>query len=708
MSASPATIALIGNPNAGKSSLFNQLTGLRQKTGNFPGVTVDKKVGFCRLDEQTQVRIIDLPGTYSLYPKSMDEKVVLDILANPNSPDYPDLAVVVIDASNLKRNLLLFTEINDLGLPVVLALNMLDVAKQSGLEVHTHLLKSELQVPIVEINARNGEGLDLLKQTIFQTLTAGNYKVNAAYFEAQPHAPELIDQIKTAFKLNNDYLALHYAHQYPTMSFLSPAQKTAIGELGHQHSFENPVLQARETIARYETIGNLITHSVTYSEKEEKKSFGNRLDQIFLHRFWGYFIFFAILFLIFQAIFAWAQYPMDWIDASIGSLNGFLQESLPDSPLTSLLTDGLIAGMGGVLIFIPQIAILFAFISILEESGYMSRVVFIMDKIMRKFGLNGKSVVPLISGAACAVPAIMATRNIGSWNDRLITIFVTPLTSCSARIPIYTILIALVVPEKKLFGLSFLNLQGFALMGIYLLGFAAALSSAWIMKLILRTGEKSYFIMELPTYKMPRWNHVGLTIVEKVRAFVWEAGKIIVAISIVLWVLSSYGPGNQMEEAEARVKRENSSLPPSELENRIASQKMEASYAGHFGKFIEPVLKPLGYDWKIGIALITSFAAREVFVGTMSTIYSLGNKTEDDSTIKERMHSEVNPATGGPMYTPALAFSLLIFYAFAMQCMSTLAVVYRETKSWRWPLLQLFYMTGLAYLSAFLVYNALK
>jgi len=708
LSASPATVALIGNPNAGKSSLFNQLTGLRQKTGNFPGVTVDKKVGFCRLEDQIQVRIIDLPGTYSLYPKSLDEKVVLDILANPNSPDYPDLAVVVVDASNLKRNLLLFTEINDLGIPVILALNMLDVAQQSGLEVHTHLLKSELQVPMVEINARNGEGLTLLKQTILQTLNAGNHQGKAAYFEAQPHAPELINRIKKEFQLNNDYLALHYAHQYPKMGFLNPAQKTAIGELGHQHAFENSVLQARETIARYETIGHLITHSVTYSEKEEQSSFSSQLDQILLHRFWGYFIFFGILFLIFQAIFSWAQYPMDWIDASIASINGFLQERLPDSPLTSLLTDGLIAGMGGVLIFIPQIAILFAFISILEESGYMSRVVFIMDKLMRKFGLNGKSVVPLISGTACAVPAIMATRNIGSWKDRLITIFVTPLISCSARIPIYTILIALVVPEKKLFGLSLLNLQGFALMSLYLLGFGAALLSAWVMKLILRTGEKSYFIMELPTYKMPRWNHVGFTIVEKVRAFVWEAGKIIVAIAIVLWVLASYGPGNQMEQAEARVKRANSSLTPSALQNRIASQKLEASYAGHFGKWIEPVLKPLGYDWKIGIALITSFAAREVFVGTMSTIYSLGSHTEDDATIRERMHSEINPATGEPMYTPALAFSLLIFYAFAMQCMSTLAVVYRETKSWRWPLLQLFYMTGLAYLSAFLVYNAFK
>jgi ferrous iron transport protein B len=706
--ASSTVIALIGNPNSGKSSLFNQLTGLRQKTGNFPGVTVDKKVGLCKLDEQTEVRVIDLPGTYSLYPKSLDEKVVLDILTNPQSPDYPTLAVVVVDASNLKRNLLLYTEIRDLGIPVVLAINMLDVARQSGLVVHTELLKKELQVPIVEINARVGEGLGALKKTILQTLNGVHQQASTSYFIPNSNTPELIHQIKEEFSLKNDYLALHYAQQHQRIGFLSPEQKNRIDALCKEYAFGSQSLQAKETIARYQIIGDLLNKVVSTEGVEEKETFSTRVDQIILHRFWGYFIFFGILFLIFQAIFAWASYPMDWIDGSIASLNAFLQEKLPESPLTSLLTDGLIAGMGGVLIFIPQIAILFAFISILEESGYMSRVVFIMDKIMRKFGLNGKSVVPLISGAACAVPAIMATRNIGNWKDRLITIFVTPLISCSARIPIYTILIALVVPEKKLFGMDFLNLQGFALMALYLLGFAAALLSAWVMKLVLRTKEKSYFIMELPTYKMPRWDHVGLTILEKVKAFVWEAGKIIVAISIVLWVLASYGPGDQIQQAEARARQENTSLSPSELDNLIASEKLEASYAGHFGKFIEPVIKPLGYDWKIGIALITSFAAREVFVGTMSTIYSLGSETDDDSTIKNRMRSEINPATGEAMYTPALAFSLLIFYAFAMQCMSTLAVVHRETKSWRWPLIQLVYMTSLAYISAFLVYNTLQ
>jgi ferrous iron transport protein B len=432
------------------------------------------------------------------------------------------------------------------------------------------------------------------------------------------------------------------------------------------------------------------------------------LDKFFLHPVGGYVFFLAILFVMFQAVFTWATYPMDLIDGGVAALNDWLKGVLPESALTALLTDGLIAGIGGVLIFIPQIAFLFLFISLLEETGYMSRVMFIMDKLMRRFGLNGKSVVPLISGVACAVPAIMSTRSIGSWKDRLITILVTPLMSCSARLPIYTVLIALVVPEKNtLFGLF--NLQGVALFGLYLLGFFMALVSAWVMKVILQAKEKSYFIMELPTYKGPRFKHVALTIWNSVNAFVFEAGKIIVAISIVLWVLASYGPGDKIAQSEARVRQENPTLQGVELANKISAQKLENSYAGHFGHFVEPVIRPLGYDWKIGIALITSFAAREVFVGTMSTIYSMGGEVDDENaTIKNRMRAEINPATGKPMYDAALGFSLLIFYAFAMQCMSTLATTYRETKSWKYPLIQFGYMTALAYLSAFAVYQLLS
>ena len=399
---------------------------------------------------------------------------------------------------------------------------------------------------------------------------------------------------------------------------------------------------------------------------------------------------------------------MDLIDSGIANLNDFLKTNLPPTKLTDLLTDGLIAGIGGVLIFIPQIAFLFLFISMLEETGYMSRVMFIMDKLMRRFGLNGKSVVPMISGVACAVPAIMSTRSIGSWKDRLITIMVTPLMSCSARLPIYTVLIALVVPEKSmLFGI--LNLQGVVLFAMYLLGFFTALISAYVMKLFLKVRERSYFIMELPSYKTPRFSHVLLTILNSTKAFVFEAGKVIVAISIVLWVLASYGPGDAIEQAEIYVKVQNPTLSGIELQNKISSQKLENSYAGRFGKLIEPAIKPLGYDWKIGIALITSFAAREVFVGTMSTIYSLGGEAnEENSTVMKRLRAEINPKTGKPMYDMALGFSLLIFYAFAMQCMSTLAVTYRETKSWKYPTIQFVYMTSLAYISAFIVYQLLK
>ncbi|MDQ2656971.1 MAG: ferrous iron transport protein B, partial [Bacteroidota bacterium] len=422
-----------------------------------------------------------------------------------------------------------------------------------------------------------------------------------------------------------------------------------------------------------------------------------------------YLLFFAVLFLIFQAIFAWATLPMDLIDLLFANLSQYLHGALPDGPLTSLLADGIVPGIGGIVIFVPQIAILFAFISILEESGYMARVVFLMDKMMRRFGLNGKSVVPLMSGVACAIPAIMATRTIDNWKERMITIFVTPLMSCSARLPVFTILIALIVPEQRLLG--FFNLQGIALMGLYMLGFVAAIGSAWVMKQIIRVRERSFLIMELPTYRIPRWSNVGYTIIEKTKAFVLEAGKVIMAISIVLWVLASYGPGDKVSNAREYVLAESQNLRLTEqgLEDRIAAFKLENSYAGVIGKALEPAIRPLGYDWKIGIALVTSFAAREVFVGTMATIYSIGSAGDDgDTTIKTRMKQEINPETGGPRFTPAVGFSLLIFYLFAMQCMSTLAVVYRETRGWKWPILQLLYMTALAYVSAWIVYQVLS
>jgi ferrous iron transport protein B len=697
-------IALVGNPNSGKSSLFNHLTGLKQKTGNFPGVTVDKRTGSLKLAD-CRVEIMDMPGTYSLYPKSLDEKIVIDLLANPADDLYPDLVVVVIDASNLKRNLLLFTEIKDLGLPVVVALNMTDVAQQHGLLTDLQALQHELHVPVVSINARNGDGIASLKFLLNKRLTEKPALNGEFYFvnPAEAHA-ELVGNIREKFHLQNDYLAWQYAQQGDNFYFLNREQKKILA--GLTENLPRNSLQAGETVARYMQIGSILKQSQQFVEPVEKETFTQKIDKILLHRIWGYWVFFALLFLIFQAVFTFAQYPMDWIDGGMAALSGWLKNTLPESRLVDLLADGIVAGIGGVVVFIPQIALLFAFIAILEESGYMSRIMFIMDKMMRRFGLNGKSVVPLISGVACAVPAIMAARGIDNWKERLITIFVTPLMSCSARIPVYTILIALVVPDKSLWGVF--NLQGLALMGMYLLGFGAAIGSAWVMKMVLKTKEKSYFIMELPTYKMPKWRNVAYTVWEKVRTFVLEAGKVIVAVSVILWVLASYGPGDAMEKARQAALSENARLPAGEQANHLAARRLEASYAGQFGKFIEPAIKPLGYDWKIGIALITSLAAREVFVGTVSTIYSLGQSDEVSETLKVRMKAERNPDTGGVMYTPALAFSLLVFYCFALQCTSTLAVVYRETKSWLYPAAQLFYMTGLAYIGALLVYTLMR
>ncbi|WP_044129374.1 ferrous iron transport protein B [Rudanella lutea] len=702
----PPVIALVGNPNAGKSSLFNQLTGLRQKTGNFPGVTVDKKSGTWPLDAQTTATIVDLPGVYSIYPKSLDEQLVTDILANPAHPDYPDVAIVVVDASNLHRNLLLFTQIADLGVPTILALNMLDVARDEGKEVNGARLAMRLGVPVIRINARTGEGLDQVRKAVQVQLQQPTLPAKLFYDPAE-EIPDLIGETREQYKLDNNYLALQYLIQHDGFSFLGTEQRQGLDALIARHDFSEIKFQANETITRYKRIAALLTEAVTQQKTDGQLTWSQKLDRVLLHPVWGYALFGLIMLLIFQAIFAWATPLQDFIDEGVAWLNGTLKETLPPGPLTDLLTDGILAGIGGILVFIPQIGFLFLLVALLEESGYMARVMVIMDRIMRKFGLNGRSVVPLISGVACAVPAIMATRSIGTRRDRLITILVTPLMSCSARLPIYTILIALVVPNERVLGLF--NLQGLALMGLYLLGLLSALIAAYVLKLILKTKERSFFIMELPTFKLPRWNHVGLTVWESVRSFVWEAGRVILAISIVLWVLANYGPGDSMQQAEDRVRAQSVGVEAAELDNRVASERLEASYAGRFGHFIEPAIRPLGYDWKIGIALLSSFAAREVFVGTMATIYSIGDGGDEEGvTIRERLKAERNPTTGGPMYTEALAWSLLIFYVFAMMCMSTLAATLHETKSWKWPAVQLVYMMLLAYGAAYLTYQALS
>ncbi|MDO7848739.1 ferrous iron transport protein B [Hymenobacter sp. M29] len=711
----PVRIALIGNPNSGKTSLFNQLTGLNQKVGNFPGVTVDRKTGVAQLTPGQRAEIIDLPGTYSLYPKSLDEKVITDLLYDKTTDNYPDFVVVTVDASNLRRSLLLFTQLGDLGLPAVLALNMMDVAERHGVNIDLPALERELGVPIIPMNARNGIGIAALKIVMAQRLDT----LPVRCWEPDEKLLPMVRQIRYYFDLHNDYLALHYAQQYRQISFLSADEKAHIQELTQQYDFDATAQQAAETIARYARINEILLETVTVTRTEQREPVSNRIDRVLTHRVGGYLIFLGILFLLFQAIFAWAQYPMDWIDQGISGLSATIQDNF-HGPLIRLLTEGVLAGLGGVLIFIPQIALLFGFLAVLEETGYMARVTFLMDKLMRPFGLSGKSVVPLISGLACAVPAIMGARTIESWKDRMITIFVTPLMSCSARIPVYTVLVALVVPDRAAWGIF--NLRGVALMTLYLLGLFSALGSAWALKKLLKARERSYFIMEFPVYQWPRWKNVGLTIYQKVQAFVLQAGKVIVAISVLLWVLASYGPGNRQDEAVSQLimqqnigfsspeamARYNKEHPEyqEDMARRVASARLENSYAGTFGHLIEPAIRPLGYDWKIGIALLTSFAAREVFVGTISTIYSVGQDA-DMGTLQQKLSAERDDA-GQPFFTPARAFSLLVFYVFAMQCMSTLAVTYRETKSWRWPLAQLVYMTGLAYAAAFVVYQVLK
>jgi ferrous iron transport protein B len=699
-STSVEKIALVGNPNSGKSSLFNHLTGLNQKIGNFPGVTVEKRSGYCRLEEGKSVEIIDFPGIYSIYPRSLDERIVSEVLLDHHSNSTPDKIVVVADATNLKRGLLLVTQIMDLGLPTVLVLTMMDLAAKAGLSYDLTALSKKLSIPVIGINARKGVGLESLQKVLSNSTAPTKSPVFPIWKEVEVPVAEL----RTRIGVDNDYEAYLFLEQPQSLKFLNEEKKRIVDEVRAKYQFFPGKFQGAETIQRYGYIQDLLNSVTLRNPHQGWKKNTTAIDKILTHKIWGYVIFMAVLFLIFQAIFPWASIPMEYIDKWFAQLSSFLDAILPAGALTRLLSQGIIPGIGGIVIFVPQIAILFAFISILEESGYMARVVFLMDKVMRKFGLNGKSVVPLISGVACAIPAIMATRTIDNWKERTITILVTPLISCSARLPIFTILIAMIVPDTK--ALGFFNLQGLALMGLYLLGFIAAIGSAWIMKQIIQLKERSYLIMELPTYRFPKWSNVGYTILEKTKAFVFEAGKIILAISIILWVLASFGPGESMETAYETVKANSPDLISNvDLADKVAAYKLEHSYAGIIGKAIEPVIKPLGYDWKIGIALITSFAAREVFVGTMATIYSIGSHSGENATIKDRMQEEINPDTGTARFTPAVGLSLLVFYTFAMQCMSTLAVVYRETKGWKWPAIQLIYMTALAYVSAFAVFQ---
>jgi len=699
-------IALVGNPNSGKSSLFNCLTGLNQKVGNFPGVTVDKKIGSTFLTDSINAEIIDLPGTYSLYPGRQDEWVSYKVLLNQDKEIKADVIVAVADASSLKRNLLFCTQIIDLKVPVVIALTMMDMAKRKGIKIDIAALERELGVPVVAVNPRKDKGISQLKKAIELTAQRLYHSPVRDFIDNNALAEPSIAEVKKYLPQLSDYAAIHYLINHESFDLNETMQKT-IEDIELKNNFNPTRTQAEEILQRYGRIRHVMQQAVSEPDPLQKSLFTEKLDSILLHRRWGYLILLSVLFLLFQSVFWLAQFPMDWIDLGFANLSQSLASSLPDNRWTDLLLNGVIAGLSGILMFVPQIMILFGLITLLEDSGYMARISFLSDRLMRSVGLNGKSVMPMISGFACAVPAIMSARSIENRKERLLTILITPLMSCSARLPVYTILIGLVIPKTYLLG--FLGVQGLVMMGLYLLGLVMALIVSYVAKWFIKIKEKSFFILELPTYRSPRWGNVLPTMINKAKIFVFDAGKVIMIISLVLWALCSFGPGNKMQQIAQ--KYEQLKLQPGanvvQVNKEYQSEKLESSYAGILGKTIEPAITPLGYDWKIGIALITSFAAREVFVGTMATIYSVGDNDEGSLLLKEKMKAAVRP-DGKPVFNLASGLSLMIFYVFAMQCMSTLAVVKRETRGWKWPIIQLLYMTGLAYVMSWVVYQIFK
>jgi len=706
MASNKIHIALVGNPNSGKTSLFNTLTGLNQKVGNFPGVTVDKKSGNFSVGEGMKAELIDLPGSYSLYPRRADEWVSYRVLMNQDEDVKADVVVIVADASTLKRNLLFVSQIIDLKIPAVLALTMMDVARKKDIIIDIKSLERELGIPVVPVNPRKNKGIEALKKALEAT---AQQRYRPPAFDFIPNkslAPEAVAAVRELLPHLSDYAAIHHLIHHESF-LLNEQQQEQIEAIEVKNKVQHTRLQAEEIMQRYQRIKQIVQTTISEKSPVKKQLIAEKLDRVLLHRTWGYAILVAVLFLLFQSIFWLAQYPMEMIELFFLKTTNWFASWMPEHVLTDIFLNGVLAGLGGIFVFVPQIMILFGLITIIEETGYMARIGFLTDKIMRKVGLNGKSVMPMISGFACAVPAIMSVRNIENQKERLLTILVTPLMSCSARLPVYTILIALVIPKINYLG--FLSLQGLVMMGLYIFSVIIALIVSYIAKRFINLKEKSFFILELPLYRHPRYRNVLFTMIEKAKIFVFDAGKVIMVISLLLWALSSYGPGNRIEAVHADFEQRMAADPEQkdQLEKEKQTALLQNSYAGVMGQYIEPVIAPLGYDWKIGIALITSFAAREVFVGTMATLYAVDSDGADEQTLRQKMGTAVK-ADGTKVYSLATGVSLMIFYMLAMQCMSTLAVVKRETKSWKWPIIQLVYMTALAYLLSLVAYQLLK
>ena len=670
-------ILLVGNPNVGKSTIFNLLCNKNQKTGNYAGVTVASHQG-TYIHQGEEVEIVDLPGSYSIYPTSEDEAIFTKYLIEEQEK-YSGV-IYIADALNLKRSLLLFQQIKDLGIPVLVVLNQMDLAEKRGLHIDSKKLEILIGNRILETNAKANIGIEEIRNAIRNNEFSVSDK---AFFDIPSENLGLVFKISRQINETNFYKVWTLIAADTYLGKLESVKT----QLNHEDRkcMVPKRLQVQETIRRYQQIDGYMSQIIS-KKPQFKELLTEKLDKVLVHPILGYLVFALILLMIFQSVFFIAEYPMNWIDGSFAWLSQFTKTHLPEGPINSLLSDGIIPGIGGIVIFAPQIGILLYFLYLLEDSGYMARVIFLMDRFLRPFGLNGKSIVPLVSGTACAIPAIMSTRNIENVKERLITILITPFMTCSARLPVYSIIIALIFSDETIWGIQY---KALALFAMYFLGFVTALISAFILKYFIKNKGKTFLVMDLPAYKMPLWTYDFKLVLGKVWEFITGAGKIILAVSVILWVLSYFGPKDekQLFQVQSEVKLEN-------------------SYLAKIGRQMEPAIAPLGYDWKMGVGILSSFAAREVFVGTMSTLYSLDDEAEEQTVI-EKMKADVKP-NGEKVFNFATGISILIFYAFAMQCISTIAVVYRETKSWKWTAIQLVFMSGLAYLASMLVYQFFK